>query len=473
MAGGQEEDAAVMAEGRGQDHSSGSHSSVVVPDVVAHGIAGQRLISSVHEDGNDAGSGSWEADDGEPTTKHVVDDVGPSLIVSEIGMCFEYEKTAYDMYNAYAGRIGFSIRRSHTKHRADGTISQKYIVCNHEGFQENTESSKSTTTTGCKARVQFRVSREGIWTVQKVVLDHNHYLASLNKSHKLRSQRHVIEADRQLIAQIREAGMKPAQVYDFMKEFYGGADKVPFSRMDCNNEIGRERNKYLEANDAQTLLEYLKNKQIEDPTFLCYGRIANFFWADGQSILDYACFGDAVSFDTTFQTNKFEMPFAPLLGTNHHKQTIIFGNALLFNETIESFQFQASIQVQFSQTKTQPWQEQLLTCSQIQSHAAKHLGHVINKHPDKFMSEFKRCVYEDRSEELREKWAAVYHDSFTADMTSTQRSECKNNVFKKRFRRKLGLSELLAECYKVFTTLRKNELDEDFKSRIKNPVHYI
>jgi hypothetical protein len=53
--------------------------------------------------------------------------------------------------------------------------------------------------------------------------------------------------------------------------------------------------------------------------------------------LDYACFGDAVSFDTTFQTNKFEMPFAPLLGANHHKQTVIFGCALLFNEIIESF----------------------------------------------------------------------------------------------------------------------------------------
>ena len=39
-----------------------------------------------------------------------------------------------------------------------------------------------------------------------------------------------------------------------MKEFYGGADKVSFSRMDCNN-------------DAQTLLEYLKCKQLENPTY--------------------------------------------------------------------------------------------------------------------------------------------------------------------------------------------------------------
>lgn len=42
---------------------------------------------------------------------------------------------------------------------------------------------------------------------------------------------------------------------------------MPFSQMDCNNEIGRERKKYLESNDAETLLEYLKHKQIEDPTF--------------------------------------------------------------------------------------------------------------------------------------------------------------------------------------------------------------
>jgi hypothetical protein len=57
------------------------------------------------------------------------------------------------------------------------------------------------------------VLAEGVWIVQKVVLDHNHYLASPNKSHKLRSQRQVIEVDIQLIGHIREAGMKPAQVY--------------------------------------------------------------------------------------------------------------------------------------------------------------------------------------------------------------------------------------------------------------------
>ncbi|XP_072151474.1 protein FAR1-RELATED SEQUENCE 5-like [Setaria viridis] len=456
--------------------------------------------------------------------QQVLDKNGQPLIAPEVGMAFDSEDKAYEMYNNYAGKVGFSIRKSHTKRRVDKTICQKYIVCSNEGHCANASSQKDVTRTGCDARVQFSVSREGIWKVQKVVLDHNHYLASPNKKHKLKSQRRVTDADRQLIGQIREAGMKPAQVYEFMKEFYGGSDKVPFAKMDSNNEIGRERKKYLECNDAQSLLDYLKNKQRDDPGFFYAaqideedGRIANFFWADGQSIMDYACFGDAVSFDTTFQTNKFEMPFAPLLGTNHHKQTIIFGAALIFNESIESFVwlFETFLTAMSGKHPKTIFTDQdaamagaiayvfrntshRLCLWHICLNAAKHLGPLIKKFSETFLPEFKRCVYEERSEPLfiqmwqkllskyklennqwmanlyalRKKWATIYRDSFTADMNSTQRSEGMNNVFKKRFRRKLGLTELLVECEKVSASLRENELEADFNSRRKNPVTY-
>jgi zinc finger SWIM domain-containing protein 3 len=73
---------------------------------------------------------------------------------------------------------------------------------------------------------------------------------------------------------------------------------------------------------------------------------------------------------------------------------------------------------------------------------------------------------------LRRKWAIIYRDSFTADMTSTQRSEGMNNIFKKRFRRKFGLSELLVECEKVSASLRENKVNADFHSRQKIPVTY-
>jgi hypothetical protein len=398
----------------------------------------------------------------------VVDDAEPTVIVPQIGMPFDSEKNAYDMYNTYAGQVGFSIRHD-TKRRSDKTVYSKQIVCCKQGYR-GSDSSHATTRIGCNAGIQFSVSREGMSTVQKVKLQHNHTLASSNKKRMLRSQRQVIEADRQLISQIREAGMKPTQVYEFMKQFYGPTG-VPFLKMDCDNEIGRERKKYLEHNDAQTLLEYLKNKQVEDPGFFYAieihkenGRITNFFWADGQSIMDYKCFGDAVSFDTTFQTNKFEMPFAPLLGTNHHKQTIIFGAALLLNETISSFVwlFQTFLIAMSGKHPSTIFTDQdaamaaaiafvlpntshRLCLWHIYLNAAKHLSHVIHEHPKKFLHAFKSCVYEDRLEEcfknkwkellseysleenswmlslysLREKWAAVYRDSFIVDMTTT------------------------------------------------------
>jgi zinc finger SWIM domain-containing protein 3 len=410
--------------------------------------------------------------------QQVADKIGQSsIIIPQVGMAFESEDHACEMYNDYVEKIGFSIRKSTTKYRLDGNLYQKYIVCSAQGCG-NTESSKGTTRSGCSARIQFGVSKEGIWTVQRVVLEHNHYLASPNKRKNLRSQRRVTKADRKLIGQIREAGMRPAQVYEFMKEFYGGADKMPYSWMDCNNEIGRERKKYLESNDAQTLCNYLKNKQHEDPTFFYAvdidkedgpdkGCIANFFWADGQSIMDYACFGDAVLFDTTFQTNKFEMPFTPILGINHHKQTILFGAALIFDETIPSFVwlFETFLTAMSGKHPSTIFTDQdaamagaiayvfpntshRLCIWHIYLNAAKHFGHVINKHKE-FLPAFKSCVYEDRSEyyfnkkwhellreynledndwlanlySLREKLAIIYRDSFTADMTSTQRSE--------------------------------------------------
>jgi len=51
----------------------------------------------------------------------VVDKVG---IIPEVGMTFESEVKAYEMYNAYAGNIEFSIRKSRTRRRGDGSICQ-------------------------------------------------------------------------------------------------------------------------------------------------------------------------------------------------------------------------------------------------------------------------------------------------------------------------------------------------------------
>ncbi|XP_028112052.1 protein FAR1-RELATED SEQUENCE 5-like [Camellia sinensis] len=54
-------------------------------------------------------------------------------------------------------------------------------------------------------------------------------------------------------------------------------------------------------------------------------------------IVDYGQFGDIVTFDTTYKLNSAHRPFASFVGFNHHRETVIFGAALMYNETADSF----------------------------------------------------------------------------------------------------------------------------------------
>jgi len=65
--------------------------------------------------------------------------------------------------------------------------------------------------------------------------------------------------------------------------------------------------------------------------------ITNIFWADGRSRAACADFGDIVSFDTTCLNNKYDMPFAPFVGVNHHGQSILLGCGLLCVEDTCTF----------------------------------------------------------------------------------------------------------------------------------------
>lgn len=53
--------------------------------------------------------------------------------------------------------------------------------------------------------------------------------------------------------------------------------------------------------------------------------------------IDYACFYDVVCFDTTYNTNKYEIPFAPIVGVDNHQWTVIFVSVVVSDETIKHF----------------------------------------------------------------------------------------------------------------------------------------
>jgi len=67
------------------------------------------------------------------------------------------------------------------------------------------------------------------------------------------------------------------------------------------------------------------------------GTLRSIFWADEKAISLYLSFCDVIVFDITYRTNHLNLPFTPFNGVNHHRQSILFGCALLADEQRDTF----------------------------------------------------------------------------------------------------------------------------------------
>jgi zinc finger SWIM domain-containing protein 3 len=76
------------------------------------------------------------------------------------------------------------------------------------------------------------------------------------------------------------------------------------------------------------MLKYFHDKIAENPSFQCAlqldieEHITNIYWVDAKMLLDYAHFGDVVTFDTTFGINKKYRPFGVFLGLNQFERLL-------------------------------------------------------------------------------------------------------------------------------------------------------
>ncbi|XP_059623051.1 protein FAR1-RELATED SEQUENCE 5-like [Cornus florida] len=78
---------------------------------------------------------------------------------------------------------------------------------------------------------------------------------------------------------------------------------------------------------------------LKDPSFFyavqldSSAMITNIFWVDSKMISDYVHFGDVLTFDTTYKLVHGNRPFVVFLGLNHHRETVVFGAAFMYDET--------------------------------------------------------------------------------------------------------------------------------------------
>ncbi|KAK9993848.1 hypothetical protein SO802_023551 [Lithocarpus litseifolius] len=185
----------------------------------------------------------------------------------------------------------------------------------------------------------------------------------------------------------------------------------------------------MEHGEAASLGRYFSRQLKENPSYYfatqldCEELITNIFWADARMIIEYSHFGDVITFDTTYSTNRDARPLGVFLGLNHHRETVVFGGALLYDETIESFVwlFETFLEAMSEKKpitiftdqdaamsaaikEVMPKTYHALCSWHMWQNAEKHLGHLL-KNDSQFNDDLLACIYEyDGEDEFLTAW---------------------------------------------------------------------
>nr|GEV74904.1 coatomer subunit gamma-2 [Tanacetum cinerariifolium] len=225
------------------------------------------------------------------------------------GDVFDNFDEAYNMYLEYSQKTRFSIRKSTTK-RKNGNITHKYILCSkaekpkktivkdtfvqdnqkevdqNEGAKISRKNRYSSfTVTDCKAVVRFKaIHGTNCYKLYDFVENHNHPLVEENNLDNLKAR----------------------------------------------------------PRDAQMLVDKLNDRKKHVPNFSFEYKTVNdelsrMFWADETMKCNYIAFGDVVSFDATYRTNRYRVIFVSFTGIDHNQKSVTFGAGLLSDETFHSY----------------------------------------------------------------------------------------------------------------------------------------
>ncbi|GJV46738.1 FAR1-related sequence 5-like protein, partial [Tanacetum coccineum] len=194
-------------------------------------------------------------------------------VLPVLGTVYDSLNKCIEVYRKYASEAGFGIRLSCQKRLKCGYMKQKYIVCNRKG---------------CPKEAWLNTSdpkkNDRQYTLTTCYVEHNHELDRVEYKHLSKAERKLTYNEQLFIIKAANANISAV----------------------------RAHNLYTGLKGSSSL-------------------------ADEVAKCNYKEFGDIVSFDATYKTNKYKMVFVPFMAIDNHRRSITVGSGLLKKETAKAY----------------------------------------------------------------------------------------------------------------------------------------
>ncbi|WJX50861.1 hypothetical protein P8452_37109 [Trifolium repens] len=409
------------------------------------------------------------------------------------GMSFPSIDEVKLFYKKYASIKGFGWKTRTSKKGKNGEINYIMLSCTREGHRVSeilcTLKTLPTKVKNCPAKITTKLEKDGLWYIKMFEPNHSHTL-SPTKSRFFKTNKNINMHVQRTIQINDDAGVRTNKTFQSLVTDVGGHENITFCERDVRNYINKERR--------------VIGKGDLDDDF----HVRNVFWADARSRAAYESFGDVVTFDTTYLTNKYDMPFAAFVGVNHHGQSTLLGCGLLSAEDTESFVwlFQSWLRCMLGKAPTGIVTDQckaMKNAIELVFPTTTHrwcLWHIMKKIPEKLSrySEYKkiRCemkevVYDTITlTEFEEKWCSfvnkfelehndwlsgLYRERhrwvpimlkkyFWAGMSTTQRSESIHAFFDGYINSTTSLHQFVKQYDNALRSRAEKEFEADFQS---------
>ncbi|XP_019167553.1 PREDICTED: protein FAR1-RELATED SEQUENCE 5-like [Ipomoea nil] len=282
-----------------------------------------------------------------------------SAITPAVGRRFTSLAEGIQFYTDYARACGFDVRLNTLKRDRDGEIVMRYLVCSRQGVKgggtrkpipehgstggkPKQRRRRVSNRVQCRAKICFNKEGPEEFEIGIFVEEHTHRMCSETSKYFMRMNQKLDAAQQSFVASCVKANIGSSKSLNLCREVTGSYANVGATETEFHN-FKRDLQTYVAAYDGEMIIEKFRSKREACEKFYSdhyldgENRLTRLFWADSIGRSNFPLFGDVISFDATYGTNRYSLVFVPFTGVDNHKRCITFAAGLLIKEDVESY----------------------------------------------------------------------------------------------------------------------------------------